>query len=107
MNDIVGPATISVGQGFAAFQFFMPKLSEVRKASAANDPDMVGDVRLGEIASFTMCVGIGAIVSSLTGSPIPAYVSLLIAFVLICVYETALQGDRVGNPPSAVRSEVV
>jgi hypothetical protein len=97
--EIIGPATLAVSQGFSAFQFFLPRLSEVRKANASSDPDIVGDVRLGEVAAFTLTLGVGAIVSSLTGSPVPTFVSLLIALVLICIYEAALSGDRIMNPP--------
>jgi hypothetical protein len=96
--EIVGPATIAISQGFSAFQFFLPKLSDVRKADANINPDIVGDVRLGEVAAFTLTVGVGAIVSSLTGSPVPAFVSLLIGLILIVVYETALSGDKPMNP---------
>lgn len=96
--EIIGPATLAVSQGFSAFQFFLPRLSDVRKANASANPDIVGDVRLGEVAAFTLTLGVGAIVSSLTGSPVPTFVALLIALVLIAIYEAALSGDRILNP---------
>lgn len=98
MADI-GPASLAVSQSFSAFQFFLPKLSEVRRADPVTDPDIVGDVRMGEIGAVTLAVGVGAILSSLTGSSVPAVVSLLIVGVLICLYEAALRGDKLGNPP--------
>lgn len=103
-SDILGPATLSVSQGISAFQFFLPKLSEVRKANSAVDLDMVGDVRLGEVAAVTLCIGVGAIVSSLSGSPVPAFVSALMAAILVCIYETALRADRPMEPKSGLRS---
>lgn len=96
-SDIVGPASLVVSQSFGAFQFFLPKLSDVRKASP-NDPDMVGDVRMGEVGAITLAVGTGAILSSLTQSAVPAVVALLIVIVLVCLYEMALNGERPGNP---------
>lgn len=102
MSDIMGPAALSISQGISAFQFFLPKLSDVRKADPANDPDIVGDVRMGEIAAITLCVGVGAIVSSLSRSAIPAVVSALMAGILVCLYESALHKDKPGNPKGGV-----
>lgn len=101
-SDVTGAATIAASQSFTAFYTLMPKLSDVRKADASINPDIVGDVRLGEVAAFTLSMGVGAIVSSLTGSPVPAVVSLIVALTMICIYETAMRGDRVLNPPTKV-----
>jgi hypothetical protein len=98
--NVIGPATLGITQTISAFQFFLPRLSDVRKSDAATDHDMVGDVRMGEVASFTLCLGIGAIVSSLTGSSVPIVVSLLMAVVLTALYESALNGNRPLNPPA-------
>lgn len=107
MNEIVGPATLVVSQGFSAFATFLPKLTDIRKADATLNPDIVGDVRLGEVAAFAFCVGTGVIVSSLTKSPVPAVVGVLMGATLVCIYETALWGDKVLNPDKgkAVRSD--
>lgn len=101
-SDIIGPASLAVSQGFSAFQFFLPKLSEVRRANVDTNPDIVGDVRLGEVAAFTLTLGVGAIVSSLTGSAVPAFVALLIGAMLVFVYEAALRGDKPLNPKEGV-----
>jgi hypothetical protein len=100
-SEIVGPATLVISQGFSAFATFLPKLSDVRKADAELNPDIVGDVRLGEVAAFTLCMGMGAVVSSLTGSPIPAFVGLLVGLALLFVYETALWGHKPMNPKTS------
>lgn len=104
-SEIVGPATLVISQGFSAFATFLPKLTDVRKADAAMNPNVVGDVRLGEVAAFTLCVGTGVIASSLTGSPVPAVVGVLTGLALICIYETALWGNNVMNPIKVVRSD--
>lgn len=94
-----GPATLAITQSVGAFQFFLPKLSDVRRADPVHNPDMVGDVRMGEVAASTLCLGIGGMVSSLTGSPYPAIVSALMAGIIICLYETALRAHLPMNPP--------
>jgi hypothetical protein len=91
-----------VSQSFTAFIHFLPPLSEVRKADPVNNPDIVGDVRMGEIAAITLAIGTGAILSSLTGSAVPSFVGLVMVLVLCALYETALRGDRPGNPVPAV-----
>lgn len=96
-SDALGPATLAISQSIGAFQFFLPRLSDVRRST--NDPDMIGDVRLGEVAAGALCLGTGLIVSSLSGSPYPAMVALLMFAILMVVYETALRGDKPLNPP--------
>ena len=102
--DMVGPASLAISQGVTAFLSFLPKLSEIRKADPATDPGMVGDVRMGEVAATAVCVGVGTIVSSLTGSPLPAFVAVLVALVLICIYESALASDRAWEPKPVERA---
>lgn len=97
-GEMVGPASLAISQGMTAFLAFLPRLSDVRKASAADDVGMVGDVRLGEVAATAVCVGVGVITSSLTGSPVPAFVAVLVALTLICIYETALSSDHAWEP---------
>lgn len=101
MSDVLGPATLAATSGFNAFSTFLPRLSDVRKANASTDTDIVGDVRLGEVAAFATALGIGVIASSLSRSPIPVYAALFISIVLFCVYETALRGNSVMNPKEA------
>jgi hypothetical protein len=101
-SEAIGPATLALTQTVGAFQFFLPRLSDVRKASMKDSPDIIGDVRFGEVAAGALCLGMGAIVSSMTGSPYPAIVSVLMMLVLVCVYEAALRGDRPFNPLAPV-----
>lgn len=102
-SDSLGAATIAMGQAVGAFQFFLPKLSEVRRASN-DDADMAGDVRMGEVAASALCIGIGAMVSSLSGSAYPAIVSVAVMLVIIALYETALRGNKPLNPKGALNA---
>lgn len=100
--DLLGPTSLAITQGVSAFMAFLPKLSDVRKSNLT-DVDMVGDVRLGEIAATTLCVGMGTIVSSLTGSSIPTFIAVLVSAILVCIYEGAL---RTSGIPGRFSTEV-
>lgn len=90
----VGMATLALTQGFTQFNIMLPKISDIRKASVTDDPSLTADIRVGEIAAFAGTMAVGIMVSSLTGSPIPAYVSLVTAVFLIALYESVLRADR-------------
>lgn len=98
MSDVFGPASLAAGQTLSTFSTFLPRLSEVRKANKDVDTDIVGDVRLGEVAASAISIGIGVIASSLSGSPIPMYAAAFIAVILIVVYEAALKGQDLFSP---------
>jgi hypothetical protein len=89
----LGVAAIALTQTYAQFQSYMPKITDVRKADPA-DTEMVGDVRMGEIASLIGSLGVGLIVSSITGDPTPAYVSVGVSLTLIMLYEYTLRANR-------------
>ena len=84
---------LGVTQGITAFTTLLPPLADVRKADPS-DTSFAADVRMGEVAATTLTLGIGMISSSLTGSPIPAGTAVLMCFILLCVYESALRGHR-------------
>lgn len=98
MPSDVGPASLAISQTVGSFQFFLPRLSDVRKADINADPGMVGDVRMGEVAASALCIGVGTMVSSLTKSAVPVLTSVLVAALLICIYEMTLRADRPMEP---------
>lgn len=104
-SDALGPAVIAIGQSVGAFQFFLPHLSEVRKSSIDTNPDVAGDVRLGEVAASALTLGIGFMVTSLSGSAYPMYVAVLMCFILVCVYETALRSNLPLQPKKTTVSD--
>lgn len=87
---LIGPSTLALTQAVGSFNTFLPKLSEIRK-STGDDPAFVNDVRTGEIAAVALTVGVGAVVSSLTGSPVPTVVAVLASLGLVVMYETTLR----------------
>lgn len=91
--SIIGPATLAMTQGFAAFNSFLPSMTEIRRHSP-DDQEFAHDVRMGEITAAGLTLGIGAIVGSLTQSATPIIVSGAMAFGLIMVYESALRANR-------------
>lgn len=94
MSDMFGPAMLSVTSGIQAFNSLLPRLSEVRKADPVNNPDIAADVRMGEVAASALTMGVGMIASSLTQSPLPAITGLVMALILVAVYESALRSDK-------------
>lgn len=97
-----GPASVVLGTAVSSFIQILPPLADVRKASK-DDPNVAGDVRLGEVAAATIAIGVGAISSSLLGDPTPVFVAAIMALALICIWETALRGDRPLDPPRAIQ----
>jgi len=95
-----GPATFAIGQSVASFQSFLPKFSDVRSKNPKDHPDFAADVRMGEIAAFTVSMGVGLIASSLTGSPVPAVITLLVCLILVTLYESTLNANRPFEPRS-------
>lgn len=92
--SLLGPSTLAVTQGLSAFQSFVPKLSEIRRADPVANPDLAADVRLGELAAVTLTVGVGAIASSFTGSNAPIVTAVIVSATMVFIYESTLRGDR-------------
>ncbi len=90
--EALGPASLALGNTVNSFGVFLPKLTEVRR-SLPGDPSIVKDVRLGQIGAVSVSMGFGAIMSSLSGSPVPVYVSFLMSAVIIGLYEQALRSE--------------
>ena len=101
-----GPALLAVTQSVTVFVAFLPPLSDVRKASMS-DTEFVADVRLGEMASAALTVGIGATVGAMIGTGVPFAVSILSAIALVALYEYALRGKPFSVPrnPADLTSE--
>jgi hypothetical protein len=93
MADI-GIATLALTQSYAQFQAYMPKLQDIRKTDPIENPEFAADVRIGEIAALIGSLGVGVIASSLTGDPLPAYVSLATSLMLIALYEYVLRAHH-------------
>lgn len=88
--DAMGPSSIAIGSATSAFIGFMPRFSEIRRSDPGDD-GMKKDVQLGEIASVAVSLGIGVIVSNVTGSPVPAIVAAVMCAILIACYNAALR----------------
>lgn len=91
-SNAYAAATVSLGQTVVAYTYFLPRLSEVRRADP-DDPYMAGDVRLGQIASAALSGGIGALLSWMTQSPVPIYVAAVVAVIIAAVYHYAMNGE--------------
>jgi hypothetical protein len=85
--------TMAVTTSLTAFYQMLPPISEVRKHSI-DEPEFAADVRIGEVMASAITIGIGGIASSLSGSSVPALVSVLFAAGLIGIYEMTLRSTR-------------
>lgn len=92
----VAAASIAVGQTVVAYQFFMPRLSDVRKADPS-EPDMRGDVLIGQLAASALSIGVGATFAVLTGSKIPMWVAIFTALIIAGAYQYALGTTQMGH----------
>lgn len=89
----VSAATVSLGQTVMSYSFFLPKLSEVRRADPA-DSGMRGDVVLGQIAAGSLSLATGLLLSWMTGSRLPTLASVFIIIVIASMYHYALVGGQ-------------
>lgn len=80
---------LAITQSVVVFTALLPEFREVRRANK-NDPDMIKDLRVGEVAAVSLVVGIGFIASTVAGSPAPVIASVISALVLVAMYETVL-----------------
>lgn len=85
---------LAMTQAIGAFNVFLPPLADVRKGSL-DDPEFAGDVRVGELAAVALTIGVGAIVSGLTGSAVPTVVSVITGAGLVFLYESTLRSRTV------------
>lgn len=92
--SLIGPTTLAISQAISSFQSFLPPISDIRKNDPITNPDFADDVRIGEIAAVAITLGVGAIVSSITGSNAPATVGLIVAIGLVILYETTLRKTK-------------
>lgn len=78
-------SSIAIGQTVSAYQFFLPSLREVRQAGP-EDTAMAADVYMGQFAAGAVSVGVGVMLSFLTGSKLPAFMSAFIAIIIAGIY---------------------
>jgi hypothetical protein len=87
-------SSIAIGQTVYAYSFFLPKLSDVRKAGP-EDSEMRGDVLLGQLAAGGVSSLVGIMLTWMSGSKVPMIVTIAIALFIAALYQYALNGNRV------------
>lgn len=90
-SGVIGPAMLGMTQSIGLFQTMLPKFSEIRKTNPEDNPELVQDVRMGELAAVLLTLGIGAMTSALTGSAVPSVVAVTSSVGLVMLYESALR----------------
>jgi hypothetical protein len=89
-SELTGITTLALTQAVTIFHQFLPPLTDVRKTSM---DDVSGrlDVRIGEIASAALVVGVGAILAYMVKTKEPFVVSIITAIGLVGIYEYVLR----------------
>lgn len=90
MPNDPGISFIAVTQGIGVFMYFLPKYSDIRKATKEVDKTITADVRMGEIAASVVTLGVGAILSSLSKSSTPMMIASVVVIGLVTLYELTL-----------------
>lgn len=96
--SLFGPITFALSSGIGQFSTFLPNFREIRQADPANNPELVTDVRMGEVAAVLVTLGVGATASALTRSSAPTVAAGLTSVALILLYETALRSGATTAP---------
>lgn len=78
-------SSIAIGQTVTAYTYFLPRLSEVRQ-----DETMRASVYIGQAAAGGVSLLTAVIISNITGSKIPIFVSVIIAGFLAAIYHYAM-----------------
>jgi len=99
-ESAVAPTLIGITTGLAAWNEFLPPLTEIRRKDPRADREFAADVRMGELAGTVVVLGIGAISSAIVGEPYPLLVSLGMVLFLVAIYEYTLTHHAFsgGNP---------
>ena len=89
MNEkVVSASLLSATQAVAVFTSVMPPMHVVRRAR--NDSSVVQDVRTAESAGGAIVVVVGLLTSYLVKDPTPAMIAIVIAGVMVVLYERIL-----------------
>jgi len=95
--EVMGPVTLTMAQAITAFNAFLPDFKDIRRADPHYDTEFAGDVRTAEASASLLCIGIGALLSGLTGSKWPVVVAILVSLFLVAMYEYILTGRPFSN----------
>jgi hypothetical protein len=86
--DDIGLATIAVTTGITALSTFLPALPDVH--CTAKDGRLTSAVRLGELASAVVILGIGLAVRAMSGQGAALVLAAAAVVGLVALYEYAL-----------------
>jgi hypothetical protein len=87
-----GLAALALTQAITVFHQFLPPLVDVRH-STMGDRTAVLDIRVGEMASVALSLGLGMVISMLASSHLPFIISAIASAGLVAIYEYALRCD--------------
>lgn len=91
-HEFLGISVLALTQAVTIYHQFLPPLTDIRKMSS-DDRAGILDVRIGEVASATLTLGIGSILALMTKRREPMIISTVAAAGLIGIYEFVLRSE--------------
>ena len=86
----LGTSTLAVTQTVISFTSMLPNFVDIGKA---DKEDITNEVRLGETAAVVIALSVGGMLGWLVQSPIPFMISAIMCFILVALYEVALNKE--------------
>lgn len=87
-----GLAAMSMTQGVAMFFSIMPRYTEVQEADSQSSKAKL--VRHAELAATAATLGVGILLSAMSGDAMPIRIAAVVAFGFVLLYEIALRSDN-------------
>lgn len=84
-------STLAMTQGLGLFFTIMPRFSDVRET--APDGSFAKTVRHAELAATAGTIGVGLLLSALSGDSMPLKIAIVVAFGFALMYEVALRSE--------------
>jgi len=95
-GDELALVMLGMTQAVALYGIFMPNISDVRDAHPGDEVHK--DMIVGEVGGTGIVITFGVIGSLLAESPLPLIFSVLVASIMLAVYEWSLRSSFAGEP---------
>lgn len=94
-GDELALVMLGMTQAVALYGIFMPGIDKVRDARPGGDTHK--DMIVGELGATGVTLSFGIIGSLIAESPLPFLFSVLVATIIVSVYEYTLRSDWAGS----------
>lgn len=95
-GDELALVMLGMTQAVALYGIFMPNIADVRDAHVGDETHK--DMIVGEIGGSGLVLSFGIIGTIIADSPLPLIFSVLVATLMLAVYEWSLRSGFAGQP---------